>query len=85
MLIELNKSFLKPEVAFIMDIAPEAALERIKGRNKEKFEQLEFMKKLRENFLELPNMLNDNIKVVDASRDINVVFEDIKKEVDVLI
>ena len=85
MLIEINKEFLKPEIAFILDIKPEIALERIKTRKKEKFEQLAFMNKLRERFLELPKLLNDNIKIINASKDINEVFEDIKEEVDELL
>lgn len=85
MLIEINKEFLKPDVAFIMDVKPEIALERIKGREKEKFEQLKFMNKLREKFLELPKLLNENVMVIDASKDINEVFEDIRKEVDKLL
>jgi|TARA_B100001964_G_C14246018_1_gene607415 dTMP kinase len=84
MLIEINKEFLMPEIAFILDVRPEVALERIKSREKEKFEQLEFMNKLRERFLELPRLLKDNIKIIDASRVLNEVFNDIKKEVDKL-
>ena len=82
MLREINKEFLKPDVAFILDINPDIALERIKGREKEKFEQLEFMNKLREKFLEVPKLLNDNIKIIDASKDKATVFNGIKKEVD---
>lgn len=85
MLIELNKEFLRPEAAFILDIGPEAALERIKHREKEKFEKLEFMKELRKRFLELPELLKDNIKIIDASKDKEDVFNDIKKEVDKLL
>jgi len=85
MLIEINKEFLRPDVAFILDAKPEVALERIKGRKKEKFEQLEFMNKLREKFLELPKLLNEDIKVIDASKELNGVFNDIKMEVDKLL
>lgn len=85
MLIELNKEFLRPEAAFILDIGPEVALERIKHREKEKFEKLEFMKELRKKFLGLPKLLVDNIKIIDASKDKEDVFNDIKKEVDKLI
>lgn len=85
MLIEINKEFLRPDVAFILDIKPEIALERIKGRKKEKFEQLEFMNKLREKFLEMPKLLNDNIKIIDSSKDKDTVFNEIKKEVDKLL
>jgi len=85
MLIEINKEFLKPDIAFIMDIKPEIALDRIKTRKKEKFEQLDFMNKLRKKYLELPQYLNDNIKIIEASRDFDNVFEDIKKEVDKIL
>ena len=85
MLIEINKEFLKPDIAFIMDINPEIALERIKTRKKEKFEQLKFMNKLRDKYLELPRFLKDNIKIIDASKGLEEVFEDIKKEVDKLL
>jgi len=82
MLIELNIGFLKPDLALILDINPEIALERLRGRKKEKFEQIAFMKKLRGKFLEMPGLLNDNIKIIDASKGKEDVFEDIKEEVE---
>ena len=83
-LIEKNKKFPNPDIAFILDLKPEIALERIKKREKEKFEQIDFMNKLRNKFLELTKLLEDNIKVVDASKKPDEVFEKIKKEVDKL-
>ncbi|MBI2651702.1 dTMP kinase [Candidatus Woesearchaeota archaeon] len=83
-LIEKNKKFLKPDIVFIMDIEPKIALERINNREKEKFEQLEFMKVLRKKFLGLPSILKDNIKVVNASKSQKDVFEEIKEEVNKL-
>ena len=56
-IISKNKNFRKPDAAFILDVEPSIALERIKLREKEKFEQLLFMKKIRENFLKLPELL----------------------------
>ena len=85
MLVELNKEFLKPDIAFILDIKPDIALERIKTRKKEKFEQIEFMNKMRNKFLELPKFLNDNIKIIDASKDMNEVFEDMREEVNKIV
>jgi len=82
MLIEMNGGFLKPDLVLILDIKPEIALERIKKRKKEKFEQLQFMKKLRRRFLEMPKLLNDNIKIIDASKSKEEVFEDIKQQVE---
>lgn len=82
LIIEKNKEFLKPDIAFIMDIKPEIALDRIRSRKKEKFEQLEFMKRLREKFLELPEILEDNIKVIDSSKSQKEIFEEIIREIE---
>ena len=84
-MIEKNKSFRKPDIAFILDVEPSLALERIAYRQKEKFEQLEFMKKIRQNFLKLPKLLDDNIKIIDASKSLKDVFGDIRKEIDKIV
>ena len=84
-MIEKNKPFRKPDIAFILDVEPAVALERIKHRQKEKFEQLEFMQKIRKNFLRLPKLLKDNIKMIDSSKSLKEVFNDIKREVDRLV
>ena len=81
-LIEKNKKFPNPDIVFIMDLKPEIALERIKKRKKEKFEKLEFMNELRKKFLELPNLLDENIIIIDASQNIERVFEEIRIEID---
>lgn len=81
-LIDENKRFRKPDIAFILDVEPSIALERIKYRKKEKFEQLDFMREIRENFLKLPKLLEDNIKIIDSSKSLQDVFEEIRKEVD---
>ena len=84
-LTEKNKNFRKPNVAFILDVEPELALKRIGYREKEKFEKLEFMKKIRANFLKLPKLLEDNIKIMDSNKTLNEVFDDVKKEVDEIL
>ena len=81
-LIAKNKDFRRPNIAFILDIEPSVALKRIEYRRKEKFEQLEFMKKIKKNFLALPKLLKDNIKIIDASKPLKDVFESVRKEVD---
>ena len=81
-LIERNRKFRKPDISFILDAEPSLALERIEYREKEKFEQLEFMKKIRENFLKLPSLLKDNLKIIDSNKSLKEAFEDIRKEVD---
>ena len=84
-LIKRNDGFRKPDIAFILDVKPSIALERIEHRAKEKFEKLEFMKKIRENFLRLPEMLEDNIKIIDSNVALNEVFNEIKKEIDKIL
>ena len=84
-LIAKNKRFRKPDIAFVLDVEPSVALKRIEYRKKEKFEQLEFMKKIRTNFLRLPKLLNDNIKIIDSSRPLKDVFNEIRKEVDEML
>ena len=82
-----NMTFRTPDIAFILDLAAETAVERIhkRGLQKEKFEQLEFMKELRQNFLNLTKELGDNIKIIDASKSEDIVFNQIKEEIDKLL
>jgi len=84
-LIAENKKFKKPDIAFILDVGPSIALKRINYRKKEKFEQFEFMKKIRENFLKLPKLLRDNIKIINASKTLKKVFEDVRSETDSIL
>lgn len=84
-LIAKNRAFRKPDIAFILDVEPRIALKRIEYRKKEKFEQLNFMEKIRQNFLRLPNLLKDNIKIIDSSKPSKTVFGDIRKEVDKIL
>ena len=82
-----NMNFRTPDITFILDLPAEIALERVakRGKEKEKFEKLEFMKQLRLNFLQLKEELEDNIRIIDASKSKEEVFEQIKKEIDKLL
>lgn len=80
---KLNQDFLKPNLALIFDLPAEVAYERIhlNRDHKEKFENLEFMEKLRSNFLKLKFLLRkDSIKIIDASLSREKVFEQVKAE-----
>jgi len=81
-LVELNKGFIRPDISFILDIEPETAIKRIEGRPMEKFESKEFMAKIRDNFLQMEAITKDNIKIIDASRSKEEVFNKIKEEID---
>ena len=84
-LIKKNSMFRKPDIAFILDVEPKLALQRIDYRKKEKFEQLEFMNKIRKNFLKLPDMIQDNLKIIDSSKSLKGMFEDIKEDIDKIL
>ena len=84
-LIGKNKDFRKPDIAFILDANPKVALKRIEYREKEKFEKLEFMKKIRDNFLKLPKMLQDNVIIINSNKSLGEVFDYIKKDVDKML
>ncbi len=88
-LIEMHEGLLIPDLTIILDVSGEMAITRIehdKGRtHKEMFEQKEFLEKLRQGYLELPKILTgEKIIIVDSSRPLEWVFEDVKKEVNKL-
>lgn len=83
--------FLKPNITFILDVKAEIALERLKekykitGEKKAFFEKLRTLKEVRKKFLLLPTYLSDNIKIIDGTRSVRTVFEDIKKEIEIIL
>lgn len=83
--------FLRPDIAFILDVPAEIALERTKtkykltGEKKAYFEKLKILKKARKKFLLLPNYLGDNIKIIDGNKAIETISKDIKKEITLLM
>jgi len=92
-LIELNSRFPKPDLTIFIDVPAEVCMKRMendpaekrKPNNRMKFEKLEFLKKLRSNYLQLPNVLkNEKIVVVDGNRSLEEVYADIMKEVEKL-
>jgi len=87
-LLELNKNFIKPDLTIIIDLEPEIAIERIekdkkrKIEDRKKFEKLEFLKKVRKNFLDLPKVLKDEkIVVIEGNKEKEEVFEAVVKEI----
>ena len=86
-LLELNKNFIKPDLTIIIDLEPELAVERIekdenrKMEDRKKFEKVEFLKKVRKNFLDLKKILKEKIVVVNGEASKEKVFEAILKEV----
>lgn len=86
-LIKMHEGILIPDLAILLDVPADTALQRIaldSGRShKEVFEKKDFQEALRQNFLALPKQLPDEkIVVVDGNRQIEKVFETIWIEVD---
>jgi len=83
--VESQKQFLSPDIVFIFRLHHDIAQQRMNtGREKDEFEKdVEFQKRLSEIFNKMPNLFpEENIVFIDASKTIDEVFEDIKKEVD---
>jgi len=80
LLIDLNKEFLLPDLTIIVDVPPESCVKRIedRGEPKEFFEELEKLKKVNEIYKKIPQMFQ-NVILVDGTKSILEVFEEIKK------
>ena len=67
-----------PDLTFLFDIEPEIAVDRCGKRGEQtKFEKIEFLKKVRENFLSFASDEPERFVIIDASRS----REDIEKKV----
>lgn len=72
---ELNSFAVKPDVIILLDLEPEISAKRISTN--EKFENVEFLKKVRENYLKLA--VEENFEIVDASGKKEEVQKEIQK------
>lgn len=82
-LISINSDFTgRPDVTVLLDISPEEGLGRVGSRGEEvsKFENLPFLRQVRENYLALAREFG--FDVVDASRDGDSVFRDVMAIID---
>jgi len=69
----------KPDMVILLDCNPELCLRRIENRGeKNRFESLEYLKKVRRNFLNIARE-DERVRVVDAGRSEREVFEEVKK------
>ncbi len=75
---EINKFALKPDLTILLDLEPRIGLSRVK-RNRTRFEEESFLEKVRREYLRLAEI--DGLKIVDASRSIGEVFQEIVREV----
>jgi len=77
----INGWFLRdiwPDLTIVLDIDPALALKRIGGKkDRLENETLDFHRKVRDGFLKVGNLYPDRIKILDASRDPQLVFQSI--------
>lgn len=85
-LIKINDNFLTPDITFILDVSPEVCINRIEKRNTKKtlFEKREKMVKILEIYKTLPQRFPEAI-LIKGEKPIQEVFENIKKECQLLI
>ncbi|WNF23014.1 dTMP kinase [Mesobacillus jeotgali] len=81
---------MMPEMTLYFDVAPEIGLERInknKGRevNRLDLEKLEFHQKVREGYMILADRFSERIVKVDASKDLDTVYEQAEAQIKELI
>jgi dTMP kinase len=65
----VSKYIIRPDITFILDVDPKIAVERVnlRGKNITSYENIEFLRKVRENFLKLKEIFpNDNIIYIDG-------------------
>lgn len=79
-LAELNKDFIQPDMTFILDVAPEICIERIKNRggNFEYFEKRQRLAKVLKNYRQLAATFS-NIHLIDGTLSVERVFEQVKR------
>jgi len=79
-LIETHKGLPIPDLIYIVDVPVEVAMERMKKdsarKTEQKFEKnLEFIQKLRENYLKLAKLPNHQVFVIDGRKTPDEIFE----------
>lgn len=72
--ITVNRGIIRPDVTIILDIDPVTSLKR-KGELHDRFENIEFLNKVRSKFLERASKMR--YKVIDASKPIQAVHQEI--------
>ena len=89
-IIEMHKGMPIPDLTLILDIDVNIAISRIKADPKrnifDKFEQKDFLNKVRQNFLAMKTLLpKENLVYLNASKSKEEVFQEAKKEVNKIL
>ncbi|MCJ7732830.1 dTMP kinase [Candidatus Bathyarchaeota archaeon] len=73
----LNRHALKPDLVILLDIDPEKSLERVSDRDKTVFEESEYLKRVRAEYLRYADA--GELTVIDATQPIMDVHAEIKR------
>jgi len=82
---------IKPDITIVLDLPVETGIERaaeVTGKKHDRFEkeEMEFLERVRQGYLDLPKLLPDeNIKIIDGTPSKEKIFENIKYEVDKIL
>ena len=83
---ELATGEIKPDLTFVFDVSTDVAQKRV-GDEKDRMESagIEFHKKVRQGYLEIAKLEPQRVKVIDANNNIEKVFDDTKKVLDIFL
>ena len=59
---------LKPDMTILLDIDPESSLQRINGREKDYFEHLDFLTKVRKRYLDIAKKEPNRVYLLDGNK-----------------
>ncbi|RLC54230.1 MAG: dTMP kinase [Candidatus Cloacimonadota bacterium] len=78
---------LQPEITFLVDLPAEVGLSRIKQQDADRLEQesLDFHRNVRKGFLEIAKAEKDRYIILDGSKSIDEIHEDIIKKINKFI
>lgn len=80
---EINKHARKPDLTVIVDVPAKESIRRQQDRDGGEssiiFENLDFQKNVREGYIELEEILDENLYIVDGKRSIEKVQEDVRE------
>ena len=85
LLNEIATKNLKPDITFLFDIDVQIAQSRV-GKEKDRLEKesFDFHNKVRNGYLKIASK-NERIKVIDSTKAIDSIFEEVKKHIEKLL
>lgn len=68
-----------PDITFLIDVSPELGLSRIKGKDRIEKEEINFHKRVREEYLNRARKFSERINVIDGVKSISEVQNEIRR------